>query len=100
MGSKSESTSSPQSWFVYLARCADGTLYAGITTDPVTRAKAHNAGRGAAYTRSRLPIEMVLIEPATDRPAALRREAAIRRLNRVEKIRLIADRAVGNRTSE
>lgn len=76
-------------WFVYLAHCGDGTLYAGITTDPVARGKAHNAGKGAAYTRSRLPVELVRVEQVTDRSAALRREAAIRRLTREEKLRLI-----------
>jgi uncharacterized protein (TIGR02453 family) len=72
-------------WFVYLARCGDGTLYTGVTTDPAARERAHNAGRGAAYTRSRLPVSLVHLEPATGHGAALRRELAIKRLDRKEK---------------
>jgi uncharacterized protein (TIGR02453 family) len=80
-------------WYVYLARCADGTLYTGVTTDPATRERAHNAGRGAAYTRSRLPIRLVHTEPAEGRGSALRRELAIKRLSRKEKEALAAGRA-------
>ena len=81
-------------WFVYLARCADGTLYTGITTDPAKRERAHNAGRGSAYTRSRLPVNLVHLEPAVERGAALRRELAIKRLTRNEKEAMVAGRAV------
>ncbi len=77
-------------WFVYLARCADGTLYTGVTTDPARRERAHNAGRGAAYTRSRLPVSLVHLEPAVARGAALRRELAIKRLTRREKEAMVA----------
>ena len=76
-------------WHVYVARCGDGTLYTGITTDPARREAAHNAGRGAAYTRGRRPVRLVHLEPAADRPAALRREHAIKRLSRREKERLV-----------
>jgi uncharacterized protein (TIGR02453 family) len=72
-------------WFVYLARCADGSLYTGVTTDPARREQAHNRGRGAAYTRSRRPVRLVHLEPARDRGAALRRELAIKRLSREGK---------------
>ncbi|MEO7986582.1 MAG: TIGR02453 family protein [Gemmatimonadales bacterium] len=72
-------------WFVYIARCGDGSLYTGITTDPDRREALHNAGRGAAYTRSRRPVRLVYREGATDRGAALRREAAIKRLDRARK---------------
>jgi predicted GIY-YIG superfamily endonuclease len=75
-------------WTVYLARCADGSYYTGITTDPVRRMAQHNAGSGAAYTRSRLPVTLVYAEPALSRSAALRREHAIRNLSRREKERL------------
>ena len=67
-------------WFIYMAECGDGSLYTGITTDPRRRLAAHNAGRGAAYTRSRRPVRLVHLEPAADRPAALRREYAIKQL--------------------
>lgn len=77
-------------WFVYLARCGDGSFYTGVTTDPAARERAHNAGRGAAYTRSRLPVSLVHLEPAPGRGAALRRELAIKRLNRKEKEAMVA----------
>ena len=77
-------------WFVYLARCADGTLYTGVTTDPARRERAHNRGRGAAYTRSRRPVRLVHLEPAPDRGAALRRELAIKGMTREKKEALMA----------
>ncbi len=79
-------------WQVYLLRCADGTLYAGITTDLARRVAEHNAGRGARYTRSRLPAELVYTEAAADRSAAQRREYAIRRLPAAAKRRLTGRR--------
>jgi uncharacterized protein (TIGR02453 family) len=79
-------------WFVYLARCADGSLYTGVTTDPARRERAHNEGRGAAYTRSRRPVRLVHLEPARDRGAALRRELVIKRLSREEKEALMGRR--------
>jgi putative endonuclease len=77
-------------WTVYLARCRDGTLYTGVTTDPGRRLAQHNAGRGAAYTRSRLPVTLVYMEMATDRAGALRREHAIRQMSRAQKEALVA----------
>jgi uncharacterized protein (TIGR02453 family) len=84
-------------WFVYLARCGDGTFYTGVTTDPAARERAHNAGRGAAYTRSRLPVSLVHLEPAAGRGAALRRELAIKRLRRKEKEAMVAGTAAKTR---
>jgi putative endonuclease len=80
-------------WTVYLARCGDGTLYTGITTDPDRRLAEHNAGCGAAYTRSRLPVTLVYLETVADRSRALRREHAIRRMSRVQKEALAAEGA-------
>jgi putative endonuclease len=80
-------------WTVYLARCRDGSLYTGITTDPERRLAEHNEGCGAAYTRSRLPVTLVYWELVADRSCALRREHAIRRLTRKEK-ELLAARGV------
>jgi uncharacterized protein (TIGR02453 family) len=77
-------------WFVYVARCGDGTLYTGVTTDPARRERTHNRGLGAAYTRARRPVRLVHLEPATDRGAALRRELAIKRLTRHEKEALVS----------
>lgn len=77
------------SFYVYLLRCADGTLYTGYTDDPVRRTKIHNAGKGAKYTRARLPVELVYQEACVDKSAALRREYEIKQLTRVQKLKLI-----------
>jgi uncharacterized protein (TIGR02453 family) len=84
-------------WFVYLARCGDGTLYTGVTTDLEARERAHNCGRGAAYTRSRLPVAIVHAEASPDRGAALRRELAIKRLTRRDKEALVGDESTVTR---
>ena len=76
-------------WYVYLLRCGDGTLYAGITDDLDRRLAAHRAGRGAKYTRGRGPLELVYAEEQPDKPAALRREAAVKKLRRPAKEALI-----------
>ena len=76
------------SWFCYLLECADGTLYCGITNDLERRLAEHNAGTGAKYTRSRTPVRLYYQEPCLDRPAALRREAAIKRMDREGKLTL------------
>ena len=76
-------------YVVYLLRCGDGSLYTGCTNDLPRRLEAHQSGRGAKYTRSRLPVELVYWEPASDRSGALRREAAIKRMARREKLALI-----------
>lgn len=79
------------SWWVYLVRCRDGSLYAGCTNDLARRVLAHNAGRGAAYTRSRGPVVLAWWEAQPDRSAALRREWAIKQLSRRQKLALVAD---------
>ena len=76
-------------YWVYIVRCADGTLYTGCTNDLSRRLAAHNAGKGAKYTRSRRPVELVYREKVPDKSAALRREAAIKGLSRGEKLALI-----------
>ena len=76
-------------WYVYMLRCGDGTLYTGITDNVERRLAAHRAGKGAKYTRGRGPLELVYQERVPDKSAALRREAAIKRLRRREKERLI-----------
>jgi len=75
-------------WCVYMLRCADGTLYTGATNDLAARVARHGAGKGAAYTRSRLPVALAWWEDACDRSAALRREAAVKKLRRAAKIAL------------
>lgn len=79
------------SYWVYILRCRDGTLYTGITNDVDRRAAAHNSGRGAKYTRGRGPVAVVYREECADKSAALRREYAIKRLTRAEKLALIAE---------
>ena len=72
-------------WYVYLALCADGTLYTGIAKDVEARIEHHNSGRGAKYTRSRRPVRLVYSEPQQDRASAQRREQSIRRMSKAEK---------------
>ena len=76
-------------WCVYMLRCRDRSLYTGITNDVPRRLAAHGAGRGGAYTRSRRPVRLVYREPAKDRSAALRREAALKRLTAQQKWALV-----------
>jgi putative endonuclease len=80
-------------WCVYLVRCRDGSLYTGVTNHLEQRLARHNAGRGAAYTRSRRPVELVMVERAADRGSALSREAAIKKLPRAHKLALVASAA-------
>ncbi|MBK9796303.1 MAG: GIY-YIG nuclease family protein [Holophagaceae bacterium] len=75
-------------WWVYLLRCSDGTLYCGIALDVVARLKVHEEGKGAKYTRGRGPLELVYREACTSKPAALQRERAIKRLPRARKAAL------------
>jgi putative endonuclease len=76
-------------FYCYILECADGTYYTGWTTDPERRLKQHNRGIGARYTRMRLPVKLVYLEPQPDRPSAMKRERAIKNLPRERKIKLI-----------
>ncbi len=76
--------------WAYILRCADGTLYTGWTSDLERRVRAHNAGRGAKYTRARRPVELAYREKCADRHAAMRREWEIKQLSRADKLRLCA----------
>ena len=76
-------------WCCYLVKCADGTLYAGITNALDRRLARHNAGTASKYTRTRRPVRLVWWEPASDRGAASRREAALKRLRRFDKQALV-----------
>lgn len=75
-------------WYVYILRCADQTLYTGITNRLQQRLHAHNAGRGAKYTKGRRPVHLLYWETCTDKSAALKREAAIKKMKRAEKLLL------------
>lgn len=81
-------------WWVYILRCADGSLYTGITRDVDRRLAEHNGegGAGARYTRARRPVSLAYCEPAVDRAAASRREAEIKALDRTQKDQFLAAR--------
>ena len=77
-------------WFVYILRCADGSLYTGITKDITRRINEHNNGKlAAAYTRSRRPVKLVYSEKYLDRSTAATREAEIKKMDRREKEELL-----------
>jgi putative endonuclease len=77
------------SWHVYMVRCADDSLYTGCTNDLTRRVAAHNAGKGARYTRSRRPVKVVWTVRVKDKSAALSREAKLKQLSRAEKLLLV-----------
>lgn len=79
------------SWYVYMLRCKDGSLYTGYTDDPQRRLSVHNTGKGAKYTRSRLPVTLVYQELCADKSEALRREIAIKRLSKPQKEALLKE---------
>ncbi len=79
--------------YVYIVRCADGTLYTGYARDPVRRTAAHNRGRGAKYTAGRRPVTLEYSEPFGSLSAALRRERELKRWARARKEQLITRRA-------
>ena len=76
-------------WYVYILRCADDTLYTGITNDLARRLKAHNAGTASKYTRVRRPVDMVYQEEVETKGDALRREYQIKAMSRIQKQALI-----------
>ena len=78
-------------YFVYILRCGDGTLYTGVTGDVERRLAAHRAGKGAKYTRGRGPLTLLYQEACADKSSALKREIAIKRLTREEKLKLIKE---------
>ncbi len=86
------------SWYVYMLRCRDGSLYTGCTNNPERRLAAHNTGKGAKYTQSRLPVIKVYEEICSDKSEALRREAAIKRLNKAQKEALLTNLAEKERS--
>lgn len=76
-------------WYLYILRCADGSLYTGITTDVEKRLEAHRSGKGAKYTRGRAPLELVYREECENHSAALKRECQVKALPRTEKMKLL-----------
>ncbi len=77
------------SWYVYMLRCRDNSLYTGYTDNVERRLAVHNSGKGAKYTRSRLPVSLAYKEEWEDKSAALKREFAIKQLTKQEKEALI-----------
>lgn len=80
------------SCYCYIVECADGTYYTGWTIDPDRRVAVHNKGLGAKYTKMRLPVKLVYVEELPDRKTAMKREIAIKRMERGRKIKLIQER--------
>lgn len=78
-----------QQWYVYMLRCADNSLYTGITTDITRREKEHNGVGAAKYTRARQPVKMIYHEQADDRSSASKREAALKKLTKKQKELLV-----------
>lgn len=76
-------------WLVYILKCSDGTFYTGITNDLHKRLATHNVGKGAKYTRSRLPVELVWFDKFDTKNQALKKEAAIKKLSREQKEKII-----------
>ena len=76
------------SWYVYMVRCRDNSLYTGSTNDLSRRIQVHNSGKGAKYTKSRLPVTLVYREECPDKSTALKRECEIKRLTKVKKEQL------------
>ena len=77
--------------YTYMVECGDGSLYSGYTTDVERRTKEHNQGKGAKYTRSRLPVRLVYYEEYETKTEAMRREYHLKQLTRVEKLKLIKE---------
>ena len=80
-------------WYVYILECSDGTLYTGITTDLDKRLKTHNNGKGAKYTKTRLPVVLKVSFEAENRSSASKEEYRIKQLSRKEKLELINEQS-------
>ena len=76
-------------WYVYIVECADGSLYTGCAVDVAARIEVHNSGKGAKYTRPRLPVTLKYFEEAADRSSAQKREHALKQLTAVQKRKLV-----------
>jgi putative endonuclease len=76
-------------WFVYIAECGDGSLYTGVTNDVKKRIEKHNSGKGAKYTKFRGPVKLVYFEKCFNRSQASIRESEIKKLTRIQKLKLI-----------
>lgn len=75
--------------YAYMVRCADNTIYSGYSTNPLKREDAHNSGKGAKYTRNRLPVKLIYVEAFENKSDAMKREWALKQLNRRQKEELV-----------
>lgn len=89
-GTDSRDASAGNPWFLYLIECADGSFYAGITTDATARFEAHCAGTGAKYTRSRPPVRLLIVSEHPNRSEASKAEYAIKQLDHARKAAMFA----------
>ena len=78
-------------YYTYILKCNDNTLYTGYTNDLNKRINSHNSGKGAKYTRGRIPVELVYSQEFTDKIDAQKRERAIKKLSRTDKLKLIVE---------
>lgn len=83
---------SNKKYYAYMLRCSDGTIYSGYTTDPYKREKVHNSGKGAKYTRARLPVKLEYFEEFDNKIDAMKREYALKQYTHKEKERIINDK--------
>jgi len=84
-----------QEWFTYIVQCSDNSLYTGVTTDLERRVKEHNtSNKGAKYTKTRRPVKLVYNETHTDRSSSCKRESAIKKLSRIDKLKIINERRI------
>lgn len=90
--STGQSQKPTDAWFLYIARCRDGSLYTGIALDVAARIAAHDAGKGARYTRGRGPLTVCAVRKCASKGDALRLELAVKRLPRADKERLTEPR--------
>lgn len=85
-------------FYVYILKCKDDTLYTGYTNNLEKRLKVHSEGKGAKYTRCRLPVSLVYYEELSDKSSAMKRECAIKKLTRVAKLELIKTYDIDNKS--
>ena len=77
-------------WYTYIVKCSDNTLYTGVTTDLERRVNEHNnSDKGAKYIKTRRPVKLVYNETHTDRSSSSKRESAIKKLSRIDKLKII-----------
>src|SRR5215213_5560301 len=91
-GRKPKARPAGEEWFVYMVRCADGSLYTGVAKDVARRCRQHNDGTASRYTRSRLPVELIYHEAHPGQSSALKREAAIKTMDRRGKLTMVQRR--------